>query len=240
MTLFPLRDDTCQLALKMRECEGQVSYDSSRYERNASWYGNVLWSSIEMFGCVPLLDGTDDYAEVEDGNDIMEAVDNSQAISIVFWIRYHTDSQGGYIFSYGKEGPDNTVTVRSTDSGQVAFEAKKDGSPLWALSSYNTVDDEDFYFIAAIADASEALLYLNSNKEDSESLSEFWEKNSDRSLYIGARDVVGSGLQDYWCGYLCELRVYNRRLTEDEIKALELYYRNFEVRPAILCPRPTL
>jgi len=240
MTLYPLRDDTCQLAVPMRECSGAISYDYSRYSRNITWYGNILWSSVDTFECSPLFDGTDDYGIVKNGSNLMEEISNSGAISIIFWIKHHEESTGGYIISYGEAGVDNTITVRSLNNGQISFAAEKDGSPLWSLSSYNTINDNNFHFVAAVADGSEALLYLDSNLEDSASISEFWEKDANKNLYIGVREVISSGLQDWYDGYLCELRIYNRKLAQSEIQALELYYRNFEVRPCILCPRPTL
>jgi len=220
----------------MHEGSGSILYDHSRYSRNATAYGGISWSDTEMLGPTLLFDGNDDYLKVSNGHEIMETISASKSISITFWVKNSGAEASEYILSYGWIGPDKTLGVRFTDTGKLRFWAEDS----WACQSEEAFDDDSWHFVAAIADSEVSRIYVDGEERAEDEVGSFWSPTTERNLYIGTVYLSGSGLVYHYSGLLCDFRIYNRALNQDEIKALELYYRNFEVRPSILCPHPTL
>jgi len=236
MTLYPLRDNSCLLALPMHEGSGNIVYDYSRYSRNGQCYGNIYWASPEQFGPTLLFDGEDDYIIINNGHEIMESIELAKSITVTLWVKSGSVSDQEFILSYGRLGSDKTIGIRFLEDGRLNFYA----GDSWSCSTTAEYDDNNWHFVAGVADADVARIFVDGEKGEEESVENFWSlPETPRELYIGALDI-STGLWRYFCGLLCDLRIYNRALSKEEIKALELYYRNFEVRPSILCPRPTL
>jgi len=238
MTLYPMRDDTCLLALPMHEGSGDIVYDYSRYSRNGQCYGDIYWASPELFGPTLLFDGEDDYIIINEGHEIMEIISDLESLTITLWVKKSgSASAQEYILSYGKVGQDKTIGVRFLEDGRLNFWA----SDSWSCSTSDEYDDDNWHFVAAVADSDIARIYVDGKKADEDPVEDFWNApTTERDLYIGAIFIHPTGLAYRLSGLVCDLRIYGRSLSEAEIKALELYYRNFEVRPSILCPRPTL
>ena len=239
MTLHPLRDDTCLLALPMHEGEGNIFYDHSRYSHNATFYGDTTDWLDSPFGKVIFFAGTDNYYAKVSGHEIMSKIAETKALTVTVWINTGEDGQILYDchgFPYPLCG---MIELALKDDGKIYWNGG--GTNGWDCpETSESFNDGQWHFIAALADHSISRIYVDGElKSEGTGWSEwspFW-TDSDKILYIGTNYPEGS---DLFSDFLCDLRIYNRVLSQEEIKALELYYRNFEVRPSILCPRPTL
>ena len=236
MTLYPLRDDTCLLALPMHEGSGNVFYDHSRYSHNATFYGDTIDWLDSPFGKVVFFAGTDDHYAKVSFYEIMKKIKEAGALTITAWINTGEDGQ---ILTECQEFPYpicGYFNLEYRDGGKIYFKAK-----AGSCETSGSFADGLWHFIAAQAGPDFTRIYVDGNKEaengDADLEHLYISSQMDAVLYIGTEYSPPSNLFN---GFICDLRIYNRILSQDEIKALELYYRNFEVRPSILCPRPTL
>jgi len=221
----------------MHEGEGNIFYDYSRYGHNATFYGSSTDWLDSPFGKVIFFPGTDDhYAKVGGVYEIMEKIENSNAITITAWINTGEDGQVLYDCQCWPDPLCEEIILEYKDGGKIYFEVDASAS----CETSESFADGQWHFIVAQADEGITRIVVDGEVKaecDGGTFSSFLASCSDQILYIGTKYPEPSNLFE---GFICDLRIYDRLLTLDEIKALELYYRNFEVRPSILCPRPTL
>jgi len=238
MTLYPLRDDSCLLALPMHEGEGRIFYDYSRYQHNATFYGDTLSWTDTPFGKCLYFPGTPGYyAKIGGTYELNQKIAKTGEITITAWINTGEDGQILYDCACFASGPFcGLLSLDYRDGGKIHFTAG--GSDCWEAETTDSFSDGLWHFVATQGNNEIARILVDGEIKSEEP----W--GGDEYLYLDCSDYVfylgwdhGS---NYFSGLICDFRIYNRFLSEDEIKALELYYRNFEVRPSILCPRPTL
>ena len=238
MTLYALRDDSCVLHLPMNEGSGSVVYDLSRYRNNGQIVG-ANWTQGKFGWCLKF-DGIDDYVEVQSGALLMSKINNMKEITFSAWMKTEVTGDTQYILSYGIIGdPENSIDIAVTETGKIAFFWEYSGGTDYQIVTENPVADNDWHHIITVGKDNYAAIWVDGNKAKEDTGAPiFWEKNTDRALIIGACDSTPSKF--WFSGLIDEIRIYNRVLEEEQIKSLYLYYQNFEVRPCILCPRPTI
>ena len=236
MTLYALRDDSCVLHLPMNEGEGSVVYDHSRYGNNGQIVG-ANWT-IGKFGMTLSFDGVDDY--VDCGND--ESL-NSSEITVEAWIKPNSSQPRKWYMPLGKGDYANSgwYFEADKDTGQIHFVVYDPIAGSSAHSGYASgVTLNQWHHIVGKFDGENIYIIVDGTYKSSE-----YHPNADprssEPLRIGIPKAYG-GFPAPWKfnGLIDEVRIYNRALSEEEIKSLYLYYQNFEVRPCILCPRPTI
>ena len=235
MTLYPLRDDTCLLALPMHEGEGNIFYDHSRYSHNATFYGDTLSWTDSPFGKCLHFPGTEGYyAKIGNAHEILEKIKQTNEITITAWI--NTAEDGQILYDCGCSPPVcGGFELRYQNGGKIYFEANS--ANTWRVETSDSFADGVWHFVAIEGndEISRILVDGEIKAEAPYRGYKFDYFNCDYVFYLG-----WDYNSNYFDGFICNFRIYNRFLSSDEIKALELYYRNFEVRPSILCPRPTL
>ena len=236
MTLYPLRDDTCLLALPMHEGSGNIFYDHSRYSHNATYYGDTTDWLNSPFGKVIHFAGTDSHYAKVAFHEIMKKIKESGAITITVWMKTEQDGQ---VLEDCQEFPYpicGSFILKYRNSGKIYFKAKS-GS----CETTESFSDGEWHFVAAQGGPDFTRIFIDGEKKGEGDAAEleslYISAQEDAVLYIGTEYSPPTNL---FSGFICNLRIYNRILNQEEIRALELYYRNFEVRPSILCPRPTL
>jgi len=229
MTLYALRDDSCVLHLPMNEGEGSVVYDHSRYGNNGQIVG-ANWTQGK-FGKALSFDGSDDYVGVPDSASLKFGEDS---FSITLWLKMAEEQPASYphfiskwsgsigFFAFPTEGEGCNIRVR-VNSAVKTFQNTQ-------------LDDYKWHFITIVVErdvAEKVYVYKDAVKSSTElDISEVGSVDNTNSLLISKVDG--------FAGTMDEVRIYNRALSEEEIKSLYLYYQNFEVRPCILCPRPII
>jgi len=213
----------------MNEGEGSVVYDHSRYGNNGQIIG-ANWTTGK-FGNALSFDGVDDYVRVPNPEEIRFPANSPFTIAVWYnSVDNYSTGTGSWQYMIYKGGA-GYVAIGASPEGLGAFE--------WngKVEKGVSVTDGDWHFIVCVREESgEGLLYTDGELVASGKFDNGEVANAAADLYIGQRDDGTYRM----VGLIDEARIYNRALSEAEIKSLYLYYQNFEVRPCILCPRPTI
>jgi len=202
------------LWLKLDEGSGSIAEDSSRYGNNGSISG-ATWT-IGKLGNGLEFDGENDYVEIPFNKSL-----NTTSITISLWFE-----------SLGKTGEQELVDHRG--GAQSGYNLRISGSEfpidlIWIvggwpderwLSVSDVIESNTWYHVVATYDFStgEQKLYLNSLEIASQNTNKDI-SGSPESIVLGS--VIGHNGY-FFNGTIDEVRIYNRALSEDEIKAL--YY----------------
>ncbi len=82
------------------------------------------------------------------------------------------------------------------------------------------VEQNRWYQVVATYNGSEMILYINGEKEYTRSVSGELRPSDQQPLYIGCADPDSSRNARHFTGYIDEVQIYNRALSETEVKSL--------------------
>ena len=229
MTLYAVRDDSCVLHLPMNEGSGSVVYDHSRYRNNGQIVG-ANWTTGK-FGKALSFDGVDDYVEVPDSASL-DLPAESDEITLLAWVKFSTlPSELGNAVKILRREHFFEFGVNTANKEYIWLYGDDDA---WHyIGAGNTALDKNWHMLAVTSDNVTTKIFIDENVDAEYSYS-LGLKPTSFAIYIAKFGSI------YFNGTIDEVRIYNRALSEEEIKSLYLYYQNFEVRPCILCPRPTI
>jgi len=187
----------------------ETVYDMSVYGNDGTVYG-ANWT-VGRVGQALSFDGDGDY--VDCGKD--ESLDmGSGDFTITAWIKLTADGintiAGKKGSNYGKS-PGYMLTV---DDGVLKF-TMGDGSNSFISSGFAGVNDGQWHFVAGIRNGNTAYVILDEQSK-SDDCSAIGNVNNDRNFYVGQKGYIGN----YFNGTIDEVRIYNRALSEEEIKQL--------------------
>ena len=222
------RDKSLVLYLKFDEGSGDKAYDYSVYHTHGTLYdanstnadGNTPPKWVDgILGKALEFDGVDDYVEV------LDAQSNSprDGLTVAFWLKSFNISRNaglvwkGYnwvVYHPGDENPDKAI------KGRIWNESVK---ALTVFVNDTFISENEFHFIVLTYTSTSGILRIYSDGI----LHDIVQNNTfgllrdgDWNLHIGRRhDNVGD---IFYQGIIDEVRIYNRALSEQEIK--ELYY----------------
>ncbi len=174
-------------------------------------------------------DGVDDFVEV--GNSIK--VDNSNTGTISGWVKFDTITGAHYILSYGGNNT-SLIGLKISDfagTNYLNFQQQTDGGDTLIIRGNTPLTAGNWYHLGITNDGIAWVLYVNGVREsltiDTDGAStgnngDWFDDTSptetDGSL-IGARLFSGS-LAGNLDGLIDDVRIYNRALSQDEIKRL--------------------
>jgi hypothetical protein len=212
------------LWLPIDEGSGNTAYDYSGYGNNGTLYsGSTICSNPPAAGCPTWVDGRFGKALSFDGVDdyVATTLSVSAPFTVALWVNYRTFPTTHYtnIISQGISAVDRAWHIghhRLTPNQYRIVIYFTDGTSAYFTSNFRPNVDE-WYHLTLIVEANRARLYVNGILDSNLTYSGKTVKSSG-IIEIG-RLVGGS---EYFQGILDEVRIYNRALSEDEIK--ELYY----------------
>jgi len=197
--------------------------DESGNNNNCTAYNTngtgLAWIAGKKGGGV-YFDGTDDYLNCGAGTSIDFSTGD---FSVSFWFKPSATTSGAHMIDKGTGslidgygviiGDTNTTLV-----GAVSFmtDGSGSGSGKTYVTGTTVLYINNWYYVAAIRNSGIKYLYINGVNEKSGSDSREISDNS-RPLYIAKAEVDGSR---WFNGIIDEVRIYNRALTENEIKLL--------------------
>ena len=207
------------LWLKFNEGSGNIAYDSSFYNNHGTICG-ATWTDGK-FGKALRFDGVDDYVDCGD----IDAIDGATEITVTAWVKWG-GTVGGLIdpqefhrkqnvYAFGGGWKDHKAKFWIYDSA-------------WRNSgdSVTDIDDGNWHFIVGVYDGEYLRLYVDGVEES--------------NVYLGATTlnansepvIIGSSRRtaEFWNGIIDEVRIYNRALSENEIKML--YYNRIGAVPS--------
>jgi len=207
------------LWLKFNEGSGSIAKDSSFYNNHGTIYGAV-WTDGK-FGKALSYDGVDDYMEVADSSSLHIA----DRLTVAMWVKVESFSSFQHFISKFEwvAGKRLGFKIWQDSEKKVVF-AYGDGSTSSAITSTQTIEEGQWYHIAAVLGDYEEI-YINGSldKQESRGPLDF----STQPLIIGANENASG---NFFNGIIDEVRIYNRALSENEIKML--YYNRIGAVPS--------
>ncbi len=212
MTLNPKLDSSCVLALTFDEESGNIAYDQSSYGNDGTIYGATRVRGI--IGKALSFDGVDDYVEVADS----ESLDITDAITIEAWAKVNS-----WVNSYPRIlAKKNAYSLYfNASTHRVEMQIYQSGS-VKIVEAQQDLSLNTWYHIVGIYDSSTGFkIYINGNEVPLAG-----DTGTTGSIDSNANNVlIGQyeGLVRYFNGTIDEVRIYNRALSEKEIKTLYYY-----------------
>lgn len=159
------------------------------------------------------LDGMSDY--VNCGNGV--SLQLTQNITLASWIKCTTQENRGIItkYTYPSPGAYSLQTANLTSGVRFVI---YEGSEQTAFDSIGGVQDNAWHHVVATYDKSYMRIYIDGDLDSSKAATHDINNSSD-NLNIGART---DGSSDFFAGIIDDIRVYNRRLSAEEI--LQIYH----------------
>jgi len=199
------------LWLQFDEKRGNIAYDQSGLGNNGTIYGATFVNSPFLYALS--FDGVDDYVVVRNSASLQVVGD----LTIAFWM-YPTN------IAKGRQNP-----LDKNYAGEFSITLEPDGAlSYWHgngttyFSGYKAYPPGSFvnsnwYFVAITRDISSSTVkfYKNGTLVASRTFT-IYPVASTNDVYVGA------GYAGYYQGTIDEVRIYNRALSDEEIK--QLYY----------------
>jgi hypothetical protein len=202
---------------KLDEGAGTIAYDSSGYDNDGTIYG-AIWVNGKH-GKALSFDGEDDYVEVPDS----PTLDIENEITIAAWIKINSlpGSYAAHLVgkAYESDDWDGNYWIALGPNGEWSFSFAPAGQSAIDHWSTGTLETNKWYHIAAtFNDANDIVkLYVNDTLD-----SQFVETNS--MVTDDFPLLMAKGGLWYFNGILDEVRIYNRALSEEEIRTLAGLY----------------
>jgi len=211
--MLPILREGLVLELHFNELNGSIVYDLSGYNNNGTIYGATRVN--EGFVRALSFDGMDDYVRVE-------YIELPLPFTVSFWFRFPTAPppsraqaviDEGFGTGYNWWFHIDRRPELYKDRGVPAFATRGGGS---IVNYYYYLYSDRWYHITVVSNAG---MYVNGELVVPGSISEF--TRASNPLYF-MRDSYSP--PSYTVGYLDEVLIYNRALSEEEIKTLYNYY----------------
>ena len=201
------------LHLTFEEPSGNKVYDISGFKNDGTIYGATRTTGI--IGKALKFDGVDDYVEIVDNPTIQP----TDAITVTGWVNLRSFTQYGGIVCRGLANNGYFLMLAASDTS-LRWEVNTDVSGRVYTHSKTKLEYNKWYHFACTYDGSKIAIYINGKLESTYAGEGKIVYPSARNLYVG-RSEYGDKYLD---GIIDEVRIYNRALTEQEIRALYLNY----------------
>lgn len=148
------------------------------------------------------------HVDCGSAKDLIEIGDQ---VTLEMWIK--PEKAGWAIIAGISKSGSNTYVLAWSDQTRVDFNIWNGAVETWPLHSVAQPTLNEWHHVAGVYDGSEAIIYIN-GEIDSKKDFEGNLKHNGENFWMGARNV--GGLQ--YNGLIDELRIYNRGLSQDEVK----------------------
>jgi regulation of enolase protein 1 (concanavalin A-like superfamily) len=204
--------------------------DSSGNDRHGTLVGNALLIPMGAHGGGLSLDGNGDYVTIP-GYKGVNAVDGVQhAFTVANWFRTTFDTGDREMVTWGTNAAGQRLSWR-------VFEGTLRTEHGNGNLRGTTVCNDGEWHHAALVVTDGANLRVPATRLYLDGVEEAITSGSNNAFYLteGADVSIGRRADNntrYWLGDLDEVRIYDRALTADEIKALAIHERAFNPSPA--------
>ena len=197
------------LWLKFNEGSGTIAYDSSFYNNHGTITGAV-WTNGK-FGKALSFDGVDDYVRVSNS----QSLANVGKVTATLWVKLNNlNDQFFYTHKDANNGHEIVIY-----QGKIGFPILLGGT--WYEGTYVPVTDylepNKWYFLAGTYDGETVKFYINGEFISQDTSPSGDLSTINRDLCIGQNDFINTLVVN---GTIDEVRIYNRALSENEIKML--------------------
>jgi len=184
--------------------------DSSGNGLNGTIHGSAAIVTDAVRGNVLSLAGDGDY--VDCGNDAL--FDITDSITVAAWVK--VDAFNKSFQAVITKGDETWKLTRSSQTNSMAFSCNLSGVGAMSANGAVNVNDGQWHHVAGVYDGSKVDLYVDSALDISVSAS--GSINTNTAAVMVGQNAVWPGR--WWLGLVDDVRIYDRALSEDEIKAL--------------------
>jgi len=199
------------------EATGTIAYDKSGYGNNGTlynfnWTATSGWATGKVGGALSF-DGVNDYVSIANTSSL-QIVGN---LTLLFWA-YPTNISKSRQNPVGKAFGGEFDLTMETDSGLSYYHGSAGGnsSPYMGCFSGGVFSNNNWVFVAVVRDINTKTIKYYKNGDVSPSNCGSWVNPSISTRRVG----IGYEYAGYWQGLIDEIRIYNRALSDSEIKAL--------------------
>ena len=207
-TVLPQTENGLVLYLTGNAGAGKIMHDCSPMGNNGRIHG-ATWTQGK-FGKALSFDGVDDYVEIPDS----ASLDITDAITIAVWFKLKQLDENQRLVRKGIGTPSSGYAVRVENTNKVRYFFYDEGGNLRSIFGTTTLAIDVWYFAVMTYDGTTLKGYLNGNLENSLDVTTTIKPN-DYPLTIGS----DSASTHVFNGTIDEVRIYNRALSEEEIRA---------------------
>jgi hypothetical protein len=192
------------------EGSGTVALDSSGYGNDAVFQGDPQWVPDGRFGGAVQFNGTSDYLAAPDS----ESLDiNGDQLTLAAWVNGTSWATSHFIRKIPDTGTGSIYMIRVQSNALRAIFSTSAGELV--VQGVTPPVTGEWMHMAFVYDGAEARIYVNGAVDGRGNISGDVVE-SDNELRIGRGEPAG-----YFNGSIDDVRVYNRALTDEEIKALD-------------------
>ncbi len=192
--------------------------DSSGNGNDGVEHGGVTYAD-GVIGKAASFDGVDDYVDT-DGNMPSDATDGYY-LTYVAWIKVENCKTDKFIpiiwDDDWQSGGDRGISLTTMDN-QCKFSIFRKNDGFGDMYSNENIKLNQWYFVAFVLNGkSNKVIYINGKKDNFSNIEYTFNHNGRTRIAIGSGH---DGYVDHFNGLIDDVRIYNRALSEDEIKAL--------------------
>ena len=212
---IPITDPNLVGRWMFEQGTGSVAIDSSGYDNYGTLQSDTQWA-VGFDGGGLNFDGIDDFVQVPHA-DIL-TVDNE--VTVMAWI--HTSRHGGpgtqgYQGIIAKGNPPRSYSLYTQSAGTLHFSTTSAGAYVGSSSS-SQVPLNEWVHVAAMVAGGQHLYYIDGEPAGTGGGGIELPGTSDTSTVVIGR--TNEGATRSFLGTIDDVRIYNRALTQDEIKLI--------------------
>ena len=204
-----LADESLQLHLKLDETSGTVAEDSSIYKRSGELIHGPVWTTDDSRKALSL-DGVDDYVLIED----MCGALSDRDITISLWIKSGTKDAQQFLYAFNTAAGENRLMLgRSASDTHLGIYDNG-----WQTSS-TAVFDGVWHSVVLVLSTTlgSCTLYVDGGSVYNYATSTSIDVPD---LFSLGQEYDGLVTSDFYEGFMDDVRIYDRALTEQEIQAI--------------------
>jgi len=207
------------LYLPFDEMSGTVAHDLSGNGNNGQGYNGstaqINWAG-GIYGGAVEFDGVDDYIKIPD-NPSFSSWNISNQLTAVAWVYYGKDDGGGWYDILNKATEEFRFAINDASAGDGKFGLSflvNDGTGFETVGTLQVLDTGKWHFVAVTFDAGIVKFYGDGQLLRTDTISKTKIADTDLKLFIG------KFVSKYTPAIIDEVRIYNRSLSDEEIKYL--------------------
>jgi hypothetical protein len=211
--MLPIVRNGLVLELHFNELSGSTVYDLSGYNNNGTIYGATRVQ--EGFGRALSFDGVDDYVEIPDA----PSLQITSAITISAWLKFPVGVEGGkgVVQKYPTNDYDYMLYLSAT--GYPSIYIKNQAGTDFSIGySVNHIDNNWHQWVGTF-DGRYLKIYVDGILRNTTDTG-----GTTIRVTSGQPLHIMHGFGGYLRGFVDEVLIYNRALSESEIKAIYNYY----------------
>jgi hypothetical protein len=200
------------------EGKGNICLDKSGC-RNDGLINGSIWTKGKV-GKALIFDGIDDYIEIQDDN----SLDLTNNITVSAWINassIQNTTNPRIICKYIHPDSGYSFNIDADDSEHnLLFEFRDINSEWYGVHGISSLNDEKWHHVAGTYNGKTISVYVDGILENFTNIS-FQTKINNNSLRIGHTPNIPEN--QVFRGVIDEVRIYNRSLSEEEIRYIYLF-----------------